>query len=186
MISSESRRLERLVADLLDLARLDTHQFSLRPVPVDARGVVAGAVEAFQPSAAELGIELVTAPGDVLPVELDPQRLAQIVANLVENALKFATARVQVATRSTPGGIDVVVDDDGPGIAPADLPHVFDRLYTSRTVPGRVVGTGIGLAIVRELAVAMGGAARVETVDSTGTRFVVTLPAAPPEAAARE
>ena len=51
----------------------------------------------------------------------------------------------------------MVVDDDGPGIAPADLPHVFDRLYTSRTVPGRVVGTGIGLAIVRELAVAMGG-----------------------------
>ena len=76
----------------------------------------------------------------------------------------------------------MLVDDDGPGIAPADLPHVFDRLYTSRTVPGRVVGTGIGLAIVRELAVAMGGSARVEPVDTTGTRFLVTLPTAQPDA----
>ena len=70
------------------------------------------------------------------------------------------------------------VDDDGPGIAPADLPRVFDRLYTSRTVPGRGVGTGIGLAIVRELAAAMGGTARVEVVDGVGTRFVVDLPVA--------
>ncbi|MFI5048008.1 MAG: ATP-binding protein [Acidimicrobiia bacterium] len=180
VISSESRRLERLVADLLDLARLDTRQFSLRPVPVDARTVVAGAVEAFQPSAGELGITLVSEAGDALPVEHDPQRLAQIVANLVENALKFASARVDVSARAIPTGIEVLVDDDGPGIAPADLPHVFDRLYTSRTVPGRVVGTGIGLAIVRELAVAMGGTARVETVDASGTRFVVTLPTTQP------
>jgi signal transduction histidine kinase len=68
------------------------------------------------------------------------------------------------------------VDDDGPGIAPADLPRVFERLYTSRTVPGRTLGSGIGLAIVHELTVAMGGDACVEPLDSVGTRFVVTFP----------
>ena len=176
VISSESRRLERLVADLLDLARLDTHQFSLQPGPMDAHDVVAQTVEAFQPSAGDLGLALAMAAGDPVPATGDAQRLGQVVGNLVENALKFATARVDVAVQVVDERFAVQVDDDGPGIAPADLPRVFDRLYTSRTVPGRVVGTGIGLAIVRELAVAMGGTARVEAVDGVGTRFVVDLP----------
>ena len=179
VISSESQRLERLVADLLDLARLDTRRIPLRPQPIDPRAVVAGAVEAFQPAAAELGVTLAAVPGGVVAVTGDAQRLAQIVANLVENTLKFASATVSVDVRPGDGEFSVIVDDDGPGIAPADLPHVFDRLYTSRTVPGRTVGTGIGLAIVRELAVAMGGSARVDMlIDST--RFVVTLPSTAP------
>jgi two-component system sensor histidine kinase BaeS len=176
VISSESRRLERLVADLLDLARLDAHQFSLHPTPVELRAVVQDAVEAFEPAAAEIGVALEVEPGDAVPATVDAQRLAQIVANLVENALKFATTRVAVGVRATEDRVEVHVDDDGPGIAPADLPRVFERLYTSRTVPGRTLGTGIGLAIVHELALAMGGDARVEPIDSVGTRFVVTFP----------
>jgi two-component system sensor histidine kinase BaeS len=177
VIAGESRRLERLVADLLDLARLDTHQFSLRPQPIDARLVVEEAVDAFRPAAAELGLALeFRSPPDEAPGYADPQRLAQIVANLVENALKYASARVEVGVTTDDAHTTITVDDDGPGIAPADLPHVFERLYTSRTAPGRVVGTGIGLAIVHELAAAMGGAARVEPVDSEGTRFVVVFP----------
>jgi signal transduction histidine kinase len=177
VISSESRRLERLVADLLDLARLDAQQFSLHPAPVDAREVVSDAVEAFGPAAVEIGVVLVVEPGDAVPAVVDAQRLAQIVANLVENALKFATTRVGVGVREVDGRVELHVDDDGPGIAPADLPRVFERLYTSRTVPGRTLGTGIGLAIVRELAAAMGGDARVEPIDAEGTRFVVGFPA---------
>jgi two-component system sensor histidine kinase BaeS len=195
VISAESRRLERLVADLLDLARLDAHQFSLYPSQIDVRAVVADAVEAFRPAAAELGVALAvnreaadsTRSDDLdrVPARADPQRLAQIVANLVENALKFASTRVDVAVGTEQGRIAIQVDDDGPGIAPADLPRVFERLYTSRTAPGRTLGTGIGLAIVRELARAMGGDAVVVPVDSTGTRFVVTFPSglAPPAAA---
>ena len=178
VISSESRRLERLVADLLDLARLDAHQFSLTATVIDAGAVARDTVEAFRPAATEIGVELVTDADEPAMVVADGQRLAQIVANLVENALKFATSRVSVGVRTVDASVELHVDDDGPGIAPADLPHVFERLYTSRTVPGRTLGTGIGVAIVRELASAMDGDARVEPIDRVGTRFLVSFPAA--------
>jgi signal transduction histidine kinase len=90
--------------------------------------------------------------------------------------LKFATGRVEVGVGQVASQIELHVDDDGPGIAIEDLPHVFERLYTSRTVPGRTLGTGIGLAIVRELALAMDGDARVQPIDGEGTRFVVSFP----------
>jgi two-component system sensor histidine kinase BaeS len=176
VIATESQRLERLVADLLDLARLDAHQFSLHPMPIDVRTVVQDTVEAFEPAAADIAVDLTVAPGEPVSATADPQRLAQIVANLVENALKFATGRVEVGVGQVAGQIELHVDDDGPGIAIEDLPHVFERLYTSRTVPGRTLGTGIGLAIVRELALAMDGDARVQPIDGEGTRFVVSFP----------
>ena len=110
----------------------------------------------------------------------DPERLAQVVANLVENAIKYAATTVEVATQTTSGGagVEIAVADDGPGIDPADLPRVFERLYTSRRQPGRKVGTGLGLAIVRELVTAMGGRVDVGPTAEGGTRFVVALPAA--------
>jgi signal transduction histidine kinase len=96
----------------------------------------------------------------------------------VENALKYAQSRVTIGVTARDGRVQLRVDDDGPGIDPADLPRVFDRLYTSRTAPGRKVGTGLGLAIVRELSAAMGGTAEAQRVDGVGTRFVVEIPAA--------
>lgn len=184
VIRAESRRLERLVADLLDLARLDAHEFTTTPRPIDAAAVVRESVDAFGPQAVELGLVLdFTGPGE-LAMDVDPERLAQIVANLVENALKYAATNVRVLLAVEPvGGADrvaIAVDDDGPGIDPSDVSRVFERLYTSRTSPGRTVGTGLGLAIVRDLSTAMGGTVRVEPapVAVTGTRFVVTLPRA--------
>jgi signal transduction histidine kinase len=175
IIGAEARRLERLVADLLDLARLDAHEFSLTPRPVDAAVVVGEAVDAFEPAAREIGVELVVDPTST-PVDTDPERLGQVVANLVENALKYARSRVTVGVSSANGTLELRVDDDGPGIDPDDLPRVFDRLYTSRPAPGRKVGTGLGLAIVRELSAAMGGSADVQVLDGQGTRFVVRIP----------
>jgi signal transduction histidine kinase len=178
VIGAEARRLERLVADLLDLARLDAHEFSLTPRPVDAAEVVGEATDGFRPSAREIGVELVVDRPGSAPVDADPERLGQIVANLVENALKYARTRVDVGVSANNGTLELRVDDDGPGIDADDLPHVFDRLYTSRPAPGRKVGTGLGLAIVRELSAAMGGTADVRVVDGRGTRFVVRIPAA--------
>ena len=191
VITAEARRLERLVADLLDLARIDARQFSLAPRPVDAAETVRTAVDAFRPAAGDLGITLRVDGPKSAPADTDPDRLSQIVANLVENALKYAAANivVELAPYGT-GDLDLRVRDDGPGIAPADLPQVFDRLYVSRTVPGRSVGTGIGLAIVRELSAAMGGQAWVDPTEGTGATFVVRLPIlrptpSPPTSSAR-
>jgi signal transduction histidine kinase len=137
-------------------------------------------VEAFAPTAADVGIRLIVEPGAPVPATVDAQRLAQVVANLVENALKYATATVSVGLTGDGADVVLTVEDDGPGIPPQDVPRVFERLYTSRPAPGRTFGTGIGLAIVRELAHAMGGEARVDTTSAGGTRFVVTLPLAAP------
>jgi signal transduction histidine kinase len=177
VIAAEARRLERLVRDLLDLARLEADQFSLRPQPADATAVVADAADALRLAAEDAGLHLLVVTDGALPATLDPERLGQIVANLTENAIKYATDEVRVAVRpSRPGAFAVEVADDGPGIPPEDLPHVFDRLYTSRRVPGRRVGTGLGLTIVRELAQAMQGTVHVESPPGGGTVVVVELP----------
>jgi two-component system sensor histidine kinase BaeS len=182
VIASEARRLERLVADLLDLARLDAREFSLDAQRIDARDVVTATVEGFAPAAQDWGVVLDLVPGDAVGVDADPERLAQIVANLVENALKYATSTVAVELGRQDTHVELHVDDDGPGVPAADRERVFERLYTARGTPSRRVGTGIGLAVVHELAAAMGGSARCEPLDSGGTRFVVRLPvrAAPP------
>ena len=178
IIEAEARRLERLVADLLELARLDAREWVLHPGPVDVAEAVRHAALAFEPAAREVGLRLVVTgePGPVMAVA-DPERLAQVVANLVENALKYAATTVEVATLSLPGRVEIGVADDGPGIDPEDLPRVFERLYTSRRQPGRQVGTGLGLAIVRELVAAMGGRVSVGRTAEGGTRFVVALTA---------
>jgi two-component system sensor histidine kinase BaeS len=177
VIGSEARRLERLVRDLLDLSRLDSRQFSLSPRPCDAGEVVRDAARAFAPQAQDLGIDLVVADTHAIAADLDPERLGQVVANLVENALKYAAGRVEVTVLAiAPELIRIEVADDGPGIPPEELALVFERLYTVRTTAGRAVGTGLGLAIVRELAAAMHGRAWVEPAGDGGTRFVVTVP----------
>jgi len=178
VILTEARRLERLVADLLDLARLDAHEFSLDVRRVDARAVVDTTVAGFAPAAREWGVQLEHASGPPVVLDADPQRLAQIVANLVENALKYAESEVRVSLGSRDGQVELHVDDDGPGIPAEERARVFERLYTARGTPGRKVGTGIGLAVVHELSAAMGGNAACEPLpgSASGTRFVVRLP----------
>jgi two-component system sensor histidine kinase BaeS len=181
IIEAEARRLERLVADLLELARLDAREFSLHLGPVDVAEVARHAALALEPAAREVGLQLAVTgePGPLMAVA-DAERLAQVVANLVENALKYAARTVEVTTREVPSGAEIAVADDGPGIDPDDLPRVFERLYTSRRQPGRKVGTGLGLAIVRELVTAMGGRVDVGPTAEGGTRFVVALPVGAP------
>jgi signal transduction histidine kinase len=176
VIASESRRLERLVADLLQLASLDARQFSLRPGPLDAVVTIRDAIDAFQPGAEDLGIDLRLDAPDRLPAHADPERLGQIIANLAENALKYARSTVRVTVTSAHDMLVVEVRDDGPGIDPAELAAVFERLYTARGAPARSVGTGLGLAIVRELVVAMGGDVSASSGPDDGATFTVRLP----------
>jgi two-component system sensor histidine kinase BaeS len=179
IINSEARRLERLVEDLLDLARLQARQFSLHIQRVDCGAVARTVAEGFQPEADGLGVELVGVDpaGVALWADADPDRVGQVVANLIENALKFATSRVEVGANRVDGWVAVWVSDDGPGVGAEDLPHIFERHYSSDRVPGRKLGVGLGLAIVAELASAMG--ARVDAqsplIDGRGARMVLWL-----------
>ncbi|MEJ7583796.1 MAG: HAMP domain-containing sensor histidine kinase [Acidimicrobiales bacterium] len=180
VILFESRRLERLVQDLLELARLDAQQFSLHLHDMAVTDVVADTVAGFQREADGAGVVLSVIEDTHRATALvDPDRLAQVVANLVGNGLRYATSRLTVATVADGPSVIVDVNDDGPGIAPEDLPHVFERLYVAKHRPGRVEGSGLGLAIVRELVVAMSGTVTAESPagdGDRGARMVVRLP----------
>jgi two-component system sensor histidine kinase BaeS len=180
VILTESRRLERLVRDLLDLARLESRQFTLDQRPVDLVDVAAATVDGFRPDAETNHLALtVSGATEAILVQADPDRLAQVVANLVDNALKFARTAVVVGASLSGTDAVLVVDDDGPGIATEDLPHVFERLYVSRHEPvRRETGSGLGLAIVRELVEAMGGSVAAQRAPSGGARMIVRLPTA--------
>ena len=180
IVVHEAQRLERLIGDLLDLARLDARQFSLHPVGVDAGRGASAAAEAlrYEFEASSVTLEIDWPPGQ-LTVTADPDRLAQIVSNLVENALKFARSAVRVTTSAEADrAVLIHVEDDGPGIAPEDLPHIFERLYTSSRRPTRAAGTGLGLAIVAELTGAMHGEVLVDSPlgSEGGTRITLRFP----------
>lgn len=183
VIASESRRLERLVGDLLDLARLDARRFTLHLGPVEVSGVAADTAAGFRPALQREGLVLaLDLPDDPLWARADPDRLAQVLANLLENAFGFASARVRVTARRAGASAELSVDDDGPGIPTEELDRVFARLYqSSRPAARRTSGSGLGLAIVAELVEAMGGTVSVQSpaTDSQGTRVTVCLPAVP-------
>jgi signal transduction histidine kinase len=172
VIGVEGRRLERLVYDLLDLARMNRSEFSVRSEPVDVAEVAREAVARHEAAARGFGVELVAA-GSESWVEADPDRLLQITSNLVENALRETPAggRVTVSAREA----QLTVSDTGLGIPPDDVEHAFERFYLYDKIGrDRPVGSGLGLAIVKQLATAMGGDVRIES-GPTGTTFVVSL-----------
>jgi two-component system OmpR family sensor kinase len=178
VIANESRRLERLVADLLELASLDARRFSLDMRSVEASEVLVDTAEGFRPMLEKAGLALeVQADSDDLWVNADPDRLAQVIANLVENAFNFAQRRIQVSAQRISGSVVLSVKDDGPGIDPEDLGRIFERLYQSYRSPARRAGSGLGLAIVSELVSAMGGrvSAQSPAGPEGGTRMLVLL-----------
>lgn len=179
VITAEARRLERLVGDLLELAKLDARRFSLDIRSTDVAEVAFDTAEGFRPAADAAGVHLQVDGARENPgsdAAADPDRLAQVLANLVENALKFAGSRIVVGTgHDSEGRVSVWVEDDGPGIATDDRAHVFEPFWSSSRTPARQVGSGLGLAIVAELVDAMGGTVRAEPASDGGVRMVVGL-----------
>jgi two-component system, OmpR family, sensor kinase len=182
----EAGRLDRLVRDLLDLARLRARAFTLTRRPVDLRDIASGTGEGLRPDLEEAGLSLVVdVPADPVMVDGDPDRLAQITGNLLDNAGRHASTSVRMSVLRDGDSAVLAVDDDGPGIPLEDRPMVFERLHANIRPTARPgTGTGLGLAIVRELARAMGGDVVVAAAGTGGASLVVRLPVLDPSSTA--
>jgi signal transduction histidine kinase len=173
-ISREARRLERLVRDLLDLARMNRSEFAVHREPIDLAAVAREAVRRYEGQARAFRIELSADTNGGAPALADSDRTLQVVSNLVENALRVTPAGGRVLVAVEPG--ELRVEDTGPGLRADELPRAFERFFLySRYGAERKVGTGLGLAIVRQLTERMGGRVSVES-EPGRTRFVVVLP----------
>jgi signal transduction histidine kinase len=171
-IQLEAGRLERLVRDLLDLARMNRSEFSVRQEPVDLAETARLAAERHEAAARSFEVALVVDAVETW-VLADADRVLQVASNLVENALRETPAGGSVSVSAADAHL--VVADTGPGIPAEDLPHAFERFYLYDKVgKDRPVGSGLGLAIVRQLVTAMGGRVSV-TSGPGGTRFTVAL-----------
>ena len=174
-VAAESARLERLVRDLLDLARMNRTDFSVHPSEVDLAEVAADAVRRYQQQAAAFGVDLVAVSEMPAPAFADADRALQVVSNLVENALRLAPRGGEVRVVTAPGILRV--EDTGPGLQPEERNRAFERFYLhERYGRERAVGTGLGLAIVKELTEAMGGRVDVASEPGHRTTFTVRLP----------
>lgn len=173
VISEEALRLERLVGDVLDLAKLDARRFALLHEEVDMRALCERAYANFGEEARSRGIDYELELGEGAVLITDGDRVLQIVTNLLANALHWTPAggHVDLALDTHNGEVVVAVSDTGPGIEPEEEERIFRPFWS-----GDGGGTGLGLAIARELAFALGGRLELHTEPGRGSRFVLVLP----------
>jgi PAS domain S-box-containing protein len=178
-IRQSAQQMESLINDLLDVKRLDAGKVTLHVRDLRVADVVREVLEVFGPIAGEKQQALETQCGDGLPpIEADPQRIVQVLSNLVSNAVKFTPAHGTVTLSARQAGEYVLfsVRDTGPGIPPEYVQHVFDRFWQA-TKDGKK-GLGLGLAIARGLTEAHGGTIWVESEEGEGATFLFTVPVA--------
>jgi len=187
VIARHAERLRALIEDLLDLAAVEQREARLSIAPVMVAEIAAQAEAILRPMAEArdlaLGIDI---PTDLPRVLADRDRLAQVLINLLDNAVKFTPpgGRVEVSARAAGDTVTVAVRDTGVGIPPGEIGRIFERFYrVDRSRDRREGGTGLGLAIAKHLVLAMNGTIEVDSVPNAGATFRVTLPAVP--AAAR-
>lgn len=179
VVDRNSDRLLRLVGDLLDVAQIESGRLRLNLVSGDLRQFVAEAIEAAQPAAADKAIELALDVDGDAPVRVDRTRLAQVIDNLVSNAVKFTEPGGRVDVRVfRPNGVAVVeVADTGMGIPAQDQPHLFRRFYRAPGASDNAIpGTGLGLWISKAIVEAHGGTIGFDSEAGTGTTFRIKLP----------
>jgi signal transduction histidine kinase len=177
----ETERMSALLSDLLLVARLDAGKLEMSEKPFDLATILAEEAERFEARAAGENVRLDVQTPEELPVRGDPKRTGQILAVLLDNAVRYTPSggRIVIFGRSRDEWVEASVADSGPGIAPEHLTRVFDRFYraeVARTRGEAGVGTGLGLAIARDLARAQGGDLRVVNAKDGGATFRLSLP----------
>jgi signal transduction histidine kinase len=174
-IRDEVEHLTALVGDLLLLARTDSGVVELEPMPVDLAEVAEEAVRSVTPLAEARHVRLLLDPAPT-PFVGDPLRLRQLITILADNAIAHSPSGSTVTVRvaPSPDAANVAVDDEGPGVRPEDVGHVFDRFWRARGAPAG--GTGLGLAIAAWIAERHGGTIGVTNLPEHGARFQVRLP----------
>jgi signal transduction histidine kinase len=173
VVAEEAVRLERLVGDVLDLAKLDARRFALLREEVDMRALCERAYATFAEEARARGVEYELELGEGAVLVTDGDRVLQIVSNLLANALHWTPpgGRVELDLDARDGEVMVAVEDSGPGIGPEQRERIFRPFWS-----GDGGGTGLGLAIARELALALGGRLELDSEPGRGSRFVLVLP----------
>ena len=182
-----AERLARILADLLDLSRLDAGQYRLDVGPVPVKAVTEQSLTAVEPQAQKRGVTVEVAVSDQITVRADPKALDQILVNLIDNGIKYTRAdgHVWVEAKEVGDAVRIEVRDDGPGIAEKHRARLFERFY--RADPSRsrdAGGTGLGLSIVKHLVESMGGEVGVEPNAPRGSIFWLRLPKAAERATA--
>ena len=178
VISAEAMRLERLVGDVLDLAKLDTRRFTVRHEEVDMARLLEQAYLAFGEEAKQRKIDYSQEVSAEPVIVTDGDRVLQIITNLLANAFRWTPngGSVGLHLSSENGNIHVAVEDTGPGIGPEEQDRIFRPFWTH---DGK--GTGLGLAIARELAMALGGRIDLDSEVGRGSKFELVLPTQPDE-----
>jgi two-component system phosphate regulon sensor histidine kinase PhoR len=174
VIALEGARLERLVGDVLDLAKLEAHRFTVHAEEVNMEQLCDQAYSAFGEEARRRRIEYAKRFEAQPTIVSDGDRVLQIISNLLSNAFRWTPdgGRVELGLAADNGAVSVAVDDTGPGIAARERERIFRPFWSQDHA-----GTGLGLAIARELAVALGGRIELESEVGRGSRFELVLPA---------
>lgn len=188
IIDKHANRLTLLIDDLLLLARLDSDRVELRLQALSLRAAAQDALDDAALIARTRGVTLKNAVAADAVASADPERLRQVIANLIDNAIKYGRAEGTVVIggrKLVDGRVELTVRDDGPGIPSEAKARIFERFYRVDKARSREQGgTGLGLAIVKNVVQAHNGDVRVESTPGAGTEFFITLPGAKAERAA--
>jgi PAS domain S-box-containing protein len=176
IIERSTGEMERLISDLLDVARIESGTFSILKERVDVGALLADAVEQFEPQALVRRVSLASDVGEVVPVMADRLRLLQVLSNLLDNAVKFTPegGSIRVRGRAIDGAVQISVEDSGKGISAENLPHIFDRFWQANRASR--AGAGLGLAICKGIVEAHGGRIWATSIAGSGTSIHITLP----------
>ena len=171
-----SSRMSVLLDDLLDTSKIEAGRYTISPQPLDVSQIFEEALSLLAPLALDKAVELTFHAEPDLKINADPERLFQVLSNLIGNAIKFTPAQGKIGVVAMSNGDEIVfsVRDSGKGIAPEQLPHIFDRYWTAKE--GNALGTGLGLYISQGIIKAHGGQLLAESTPGEGSEFRFTVP----------